>query len=588
MQYFHIFALPFCIGFFFVIGYVLIRILQIAFSLPLSDKRHILRNILTYHTPQALYEIFCEVLLHRRIWKENIRLGYMHTCFALGWFMLIVTGWIESYLYTGGSSLPIWQHIFFKFFAPGYHEFTASGIITQLMDLWLAFILSGQLIAILKRLFHRTVGFALRPRHSRFNRIAMTSLWFIFPLRLMAESTTAAIYGGGGFLTRSIGELISTFLPDNSAVSDTIYMTFWWAYSLALGIFFCSIPFSRYMHIPTEAFLILARHWKIRDVKAINRLETLACSACGMCLSNCPLARNNVAAIQPVYFIERLRDNKSTDDDTYKCLQCGRCQQICPVRVHSQNLRQEIKGSLNNIEWGKPKTSSNKAPTIQNVALFSGCMGKMTPRTKIAMSKILDTARIQYTWVDEEQDLCCGRPRHLNGDNDGAQMKLDELIAAIRQLSPDAVVTTCPICYNMIKGKIGSLPIMHHSDFLYMLAKEQRIKINKSETTLTYHDPCELARVAQTSQEPVELLSKCGSMIQPSDSGTTTRCCGGALAAIGLSNNDRLTLAQDTANYLTSCSSDKIVTACPLCKKTIAQRTQIPVEDIAEIIARQL
>lgn len=585
MPYFHIFALPFCIGFFFVIGFLLFRMLQIGFSLPIKDKQRVLRNILTYHTAQALYEILCEVLLHRRIWKENIRLGYMHTSFALGWFLLIVTGWVESYLFTGGESLPIWQHIFFKYFAPGHHDFTASAVITQLMDLWLAFILSGQAIAIVKRFFHRSVGFTLRPRHSRFNRIAMLSLWFIFPLRLLAESTSAALYGGGGFLTGSVGEAILSVLPDNTEFNNNIYMLFWWTYSLALGIFFCCIPFSRYMHIPVEAFLILARHWKLRDMKAINRLETLACSACGMCLSNCPLARNNIAAIQPVYFIERLRNNSQTDADTYKCMQCGRCQQICPVRVHSQNLRQELKGSLNNIEWGKPKA---KKQDIHNVAMFSGCMGKMTPRTKQAMSEILTKAQVKYTWLDEDEDLCCGRPRHLNGDNKGAKEKLDELSQAINAVNPDAIITTCPICYNMLKGKFGQTPVMHHTDFIMLLDREHRITIKKSETLLTYHDPCELARVAQTAKEPVELLGKCGSMIQPLDTGTKTRCCGGALAAIGLSNIDRQTLAQDTANYLTECSADKIVTACPLCKKTIAQKTSTPVEDFAEIVARHI
>lgn len=587
MQYFHIFTLPFCIGFFFVIGYIIFRITQIAIALPMNDKKRILRNIFTYHTLQAIIEIASEVLLHRRIWKENIRLGYMHTCFALGWFLLIVTGWIESSLYSNGETLPIWQHIFFKFFVPGEHHFTGSKIITQLMDLWLALILSGQLIAILKRISHHSVGFTLRPRHSRFNRIAMTSLWFIFPLRLLAESTTVAIYGGGGFLTGSLGNIINPILPNDITITNTLYITFWWCYSLSLGIFFCCIPFSRYMHIPVEAFLILARHWKIRDTKTINRLETMACSACGMCLSNCPLARNNIAAIQPVYFIERLREKKATDDDIYKCLQCGRCQQICPVRVLSQNLRQELKGSLSNIEWGKKKETS-KNETIQNVVLFSGCMGKMTPRTRFAMSKILDKAKIDYTFIDEERDLCCGRPRHLNGDINGAQEKLDELISAIKEYNPDAIVTTCPICYNMMKGKFGQKRVLHHTDFITLLIKEKRIDIKKSETTLTYHDPCELSRVAKTVKEPIETLSKCGQIIQPTETGSTTRCCGGALAAIGLSNNARKQLAEETSNYLTACSAEKIVTACPLCKKTISQKTKTPVVDFAEIVAQQL
>ena len=37
-----------------------------------------------------------ESLLHRRIFKVNPLLGYMHMSLAFGWFLLIVVGWIAS------------------------------------------------------------------------------------------------------------------------------------------------------------------------------------------------------------------------------------------------------------------------------------------------------------------------------------------------------------------------------------------------------------------------------------------------------------------------------------------------------------
>jgi hypothetical protein len=68
------------------------------------------------------------------------------------------------------------------------------------------------------------------------------SLWLIFPLRLLAESFTTAIYGGGAFLTSATGNFLGSFLPPLS-----------WHIQL-VGIFniswrfFHSLPFSRYMH----------------------------------------------------------------------------------------------------------------------------------------------------------------------------------------------------------------------------------------------------------------------------------------------------------------------------------------------------
>ena len=35
-------------------------------------------------------------------------------------------------------------------------------------------------------------------KHVPGDRIALSALWFVFPARLIAESTTCALYGGGG------------------------------------------------------------------------------------------------------------------------------------------------------------------------------------------------------------------------------------------------------------------------------------------------------------------------------------------------------------------------------------------------------
>lgn len=574
---FHIFVLPFTAGMAFVILYVLAQISALAYRMPRADKRAALKGIFSIATFRALGEIFCEVLLHCRIWRENKRLGFMHFSFAFGWFMLIVTGWAESYVATGGEQRPVWEHIFAKYFAPGEHYFAGSAIFENLMDLWLALILSGQAIAILKRFAPRKAGIAIRTRHSRFNRIAMSALWFIFPLRLAAESVATSINGGGGFLTGTLGNAIAA-IGDASA----LYMPLWWAYSLALGTFFVAIPFSRYLHIPVEAFLILARHWRITDAATINKLETMACSACGMCLSDCPLARTNIAAIQPVYFIERLRDHAHTDDDKWKCLQCGRCQQICPVKVHSTALRQQLKGAADVVAPQRP-SDNNTMP--RRVTLFAGCMGKLTPRTQMAMNRILEAAHIEYTWVDNDRDLCCGRPLKFNADDNGAQQKLNELTSAIAETRPNMVVTTCPICYNMINGRCDATPVMHHTNFVKMLVDNKAITLRRNTEAITYHDPCELSRIAGITSQPVAVLSAIANLKLPAENGAATRCCGGSLAATTLSGAERTTLADDLAQHLTQTAASTIVTACPLCKKTIAQRTATTVRDFAEVVA---
>ena len=52
---------------------------------------------------------------------------------------------------------------------------------------------------------------------------------------------------------------LASFLP-----AQQMAYPFWWLYSLSLGTFFVLLPVTRYMHIPTELFLIFMRNSGIR------------------------------------------------------------------------------------------------------------------------------------------------------------------------------------------------------------------------------------------------------------------------------------------------------------------------------------
>ena len=125
---------------------------------------------------------------------------------AFGWFLLIAVGWAETIAYLGFRYVPLQGHVFFKYFATGlehkpFFDFT--------MDLLLLFVLSGVVLAWGKRLYSRAMGMRRTTKHVPGDRVALSALWFVFPARLVAESATCALYGGGGFLTGSLGEWMS-------------------------------------------------------------------------------------------------------------------------------------------------------------------------------------------------------------------------------------------------------------------------------------------------------------------------------------------------------------------------------------------
>ena len=87
------------------------------YRLPLADKKRILfGHAYTRVRFSAIGEVVGESLLHRRIFRVNPLLGYMHMSLAFGWFLLIAVGWIETVAYLGFRYVPLQGHVFFKYF----------------------------------------------------------------------------------------------------------------------------------------------------------------------------------------------------------------------------------------------------------------------------------------------------------------------------------------------------------------------------------------------------------------------------------------------------------------------------------------
>ena len=115
---------------------------------------------------------------------------------AFGWFLLIVVGWLETVAYLGLEPVPLQGHVFFKYFATGISEH--KPVFDFVMDALLLFVLSGVALAWGKRFYSRAMGMRRTTKHFLGDRVALSTLWLIFPSRLVAESLTCALYGGGG------------------------------------------------------------------------------------------------------------------------------------------------------------------------------------------------------------------------------------------------------------------------------------------------------------------------------------------------------------------------------------------------------
>ena len=590
------FYAPFCIP--FIVGAALM-FLVLAWKwllwivrLPKSDKLLILRGLPTVHTLQAVWEVVRESLLHRRIFRVNPLLGYMHMSLAFGWFLLILTGWIETVSYVGFRYVPLQGHVFFKYFATSLEH---KPLFDFLMDLLLLFVLSGVALAWGKRFFSRAMGMRRTTKHVPGDRVALSALWFIFPARLVAESATCALYGGGGFLTGGLGGWMAAHIGVLPLMN--LESAAWWFYSSCLGLFFVALPFSRYMHIFTEIPLIFLRRYRLRSTEkhsSYDHFQIEACSRCGICIDPCQLQSVlGIHDVQSVYFLRDRRYRMLTRQVADNCLMCGRCAEKCPVGIDLNTLRLNSRDRMRNLPDERRYTylrGLDRSSGEGKVGYFAGCMTLLTPRTLSAMSAIFDAAGEEVWWADREGGVCCGRPLKLSGETDAAHRMMRYNAELFRKHGITTLVTSCPICLKVFREDydLQGIEVLHHSEYILRLIRAGRLTLTHGATRYTYHDPCELGRGSGIYDEPRAVIEAVGELLEPASTRENALCCGSSVANLAISDGQQLQIARSVAAEMEATGAEVIVTACPLCKKAIGRGTQRAVVDLSEIVAGAL
>ena len=395
-------------------------------------------------------------------------------------------------------------------------------------------------------------------------------------------------------------------------------MPWWWAYSICLGLFFVSLPFSRYMHILTEPLLILMRNAGIKvrhPRKGFAEAEIYACSSCGLCIDACPMnVQKKNLRFSSVYFIRFLRrhNEKKINRIADKCLQCGKCLALCPVGVDSPAIRRRQRAAYNGVlpfeysalKYPVPKdmsaagkepvtgsmgpSSEGKAATGGKVMYFAGCMSHLTPRIVKAVLEVFRKAGEDFVFADEDGGLCCGRPLLLAGKDRAAKAVIEANRKMIMDSGCGTLVLSCPICLKVFKEEYGlqGIEVLHYTEYMDRLVTQGRITLRKGEGSYVYHDPCELGRGCGIYEAPRRLVSSVGELRKAEKEGDESVCCGGSLGSLTLSYEDRLRITSGALDNLLVNHPDRIVTACPLCLKTFSDASSyVPVVDIAELVA---
>lgn len=177
---------------------------------------------------------------------------------------------------------------------------------------------------------------------------------------------------------------------------------------------------------------------------------------------------------------------------------------------------------------------------------------------------------------------CCGAVLRDLGATDEA----DDARAALSATLPTGgarIVALDPHCLGELRSAVDEVAVIHVVEELHRLVEGGRLVLEPRLGSMTYHDPCLLARGEGITEEPRELLRAAGATLVEPESHATTTACSGAGMALPLLDVE----AAEATARLRRRSLDTgavIVTACAGARRHLAT-APTPVTDLIATLA---
>lgn len=321
---------------------------------------------------------------------------------------------------------------------------------------------------------------------------------------------------------------------------------------------------------------------------------------------------------------ERIRDS------LYECTLCGRCAEVCVSSIQLHSLWETFR-SIAHDSGCKPKPLALLEETIREkknpygadqelrflwaerlsfrvpidqrarTVYFVGCTSSLKFLTQsIAQSMAIILNKVGEDWTLLSNELCCGSPSLMIGDEVTAMKLAIHNVELIESLGARDVVTGCPSCYRALKfkyrrliGKGPAFEVLHSTELIHRYLRERRLVVEEElAARVAYHDPCELARLGGVIEKPREILKEMVSeFLELPENKFDGRCCGGGGIMQAVDDELRMKIVSKRVRQAEEVKADILISACPACKLTLtdgmkASKSRIEVLDVAEFVAK--
>ena len=394
------------------------------------------------------------------------------------------------------------------------------------------------------------------------------------------------------------------------------------------------------------------------DISWKGLLDMTSCTECGRCQSQCPawhtdkpLSPKLLIMAMRDHAMAKVVETESLVgelgpielDVLWSCTTCGACVEECPVDIehvdHIVNMRRfqvlvesefptELGGTFRNLEkagnpWGANRTDRDawigecdfpirvvegQLPDDVEYLFWVGCAGAYEERAKKttkAVAELLYMAGVNFA-VLGKRETCTGDPARRAGNEFLYQIlsrenieTFNEVFATRTEKGTKKVVVTCPHCFTTIGRDYAQsgfeLVMVHHTQLLNQLVREKRlVPINKSTTTMTYHDPCYLGRHNEIYEPPRELLVATGVTItEMPRNKERSFCCGAGGGRMWMEEKIGTRINLNRVDEAIATGVEEIAVACPFCRVmtgdgVIARDSKVEVLDVAQALLRSV
>ena len=210
---------------------------------------------------------------------------------------------------------------------------------------------------------------------------------------------------------------------------------------------------------------------------------------------------------------------------------------------------------------------------------FRGCTAR-EKETSIAdaTENLLKLADVEYRVLEDEK--CCGSVLIRTGFIDEAQKQIEK---NTELLSGELILTSCAGCYKTLKQDYDDLDVIHISQFLNTLIDEKKLDFNKKDLKVTYHDSCHLGRHCNVFDEPRNVISNVGNLLEMQNNRENSLCCGASGGVKSAYPEIASQMADSRIYQAIETGADLLVTPCPFCKLNLKDRG-LNVLDLTEFL----